>query len=118
MDFSELTFIAKRFFIKSEILNIKKVNSGLINNTYIVEHFYNGSKSRFILQSLSNIFESYETVNTNHEFITDHITKKINQSHFKSETKRWEVPNLIRCRSNNNFFFPFESNFWRAMVYI
>ena len=76
MKFSKFNFIIKKFFLDSKVLNITQINSGLINKTYIVEHLYNGIKSKFILQSLSNIFNSHEIVNMNHKLITDHIKKK------------------------------------------
>tara|TARA_B100000579_G_C22773634_1_gene825385 strand:+ start:221 stop:1408 length:1188 start_codon:yes stop_codon:yes gene_type:complete len=116
MDFAKITFITKKFFINSKVLNINSINSGLINKTYLVEHLHNGRKAKFILQSLSNIFESHEIVNNNHKLITDHIKKKINNSYVYSE--RWEIPDLIRCESNKLFGFPFESDYWRAMVFI
>ena len=81
MDFAKITFITKKFFINSKVLNINSINSGLINKTYLVEHLHNGRKAKFILQSLSNIFESHEIVNNNHKLITDHIKKKINNSY-------------------------------------
>ena len=80
MDFKKLNFITQKFFIDSKVLSIKMVDSGLINKTYIVEHLYNGIKSKFILQSLSNIFVSHEIVNMNHKLITDHIKGQINKS--------------------------------------
>ena len=116
MDFEKLKFVTQKFFINSKILNINIINSGLINKTYIVEHLFEGRKSKFVLQSLSDIFESPEIVNMNHKLITDHMTKKINKSFF--DDKYLEVPSLIRCKSNNLFSFPFESGYWRAMVYI
>ena len=76
MDVAKLNLITQKFFINSRVLNINKINSGLINKTYIVEHLYNGIKSKFILQSISNIFESKEVVTSNHKLITDHIQKK------------------------------------------
>ena len=118
MEFSKLNLIVQKFFINTKVLNIKMIDSGLTNKTYIVEHLYDGIESKFILQSLSKVFESHEIVNTNHKLITDHINKKTNNSHFNFKSKRWEVPNLIRCQSNKLFAFPFESDFWRAMEYI
>ncbi len=118
MDFEKLNFIIKRFFINSKVLKINIVSSGLINKTYIVEHLYNGLKSKFILQSLSTIFESSEIVNINHKLITDHIKTKMNESCFDFNNARWEVPNLIKCKSNNLYSFSFESVSWRAMEYI
>ena len=118
MDFAKLNFITQKFFINSKVLNINIVNSGLINKTYIVEHLYNGVKSKFILQSLSNIFLSHEIVNMNHILITDHIKKKINNSYSDFYYKNWKVPSLIRCKSNQLFCFPFDSDYWRAMEYI
>ena len=80
MDFEKINLVTQKFFIKSKVLNIEIVDSGLINKTYIVEHLYNGIKSKFILQSLSNIFASHQIVNMNHKLITHHIKGKINKS--------------------------------------
>ena len=123
MDFEKLNFISKQFFINGKVLNIDQINTGNVNKTYIVKHQYKYKTSKFILQCLSNIFESQESVNMNHKIITDHINDKQNSNYFSdfihnSRRNRWEVPNLIRCKSNNRFVFPFESDLWRAMVYI
>ena len=85
-------------------------NSGLINKTFIIEHLINGKKSKFILQCLSNIFESYEQVNSNHILVTDHIKNKIEKNYLKSDKQRWEVPCLIKCNLNNLFGLLFWSH--------
>ncbi len=118
MDFDKISSITRNFFNNSKLLNIYIIESGLVNKTYIIEHLINGVKSKFVLQCLSNIFESYERVNMNHKFITDHIKKKIKKSYLKSYSQRWEVPYLIKCNSNDLFVLPFCSDFWRAMKYI
>ena len=118
MDFEKINFITNNFYHNSKVLNIDSIDSGLINKTYIIEYLDNGKKSKFILQCLSDIFESYEIVNMNHKLITDHIEKKIKKNHFYFDNYRWEIPSLIRCSSNKLFAFPFDSDFWRAMVYI
>tara|TARA_Y100001968_G_scaffold246363_1_gene230592 strand:- start:68 stop:1231 length:1164 start_codon:yes stop_codon:yes gene_type:complete len=118
MNLEKIIFVIKKFFINSKVLNIEQINLGHINNTYLVEHLYNGNKSKFILQSLSNIFESHEIVNMNHKLITDHINKKTNKNRLEFHNQRWDSPDLIKCQANNLFAFPFESDFWRAMLYI
>ena len=118
IDFEKINFIIKNFFYKSKVLNIDFIESGLINKTYVIEHLNNGKKSKFILQSLSNIFESPDIVTMNHKLITDHIEKKIKKNHLDFYNYRWEMPSLIRCKSNNLFVFPLDSEFWRAMIYI
>ena len=118
MDSEKIKFITNNFFYKSKVLNIDFIESGLINKTYIIEHSANGIRSKFVLQCLSNIFESHDIVNINHNLITDHIKKKIKKNYLNFDCKRWEVPSLIRCHSNNLFVFPFDSHFWRAMDYI
>ena len=70
-------WVTNNFFYYSNVLNIEYIDSGLINKTYIVEHLINGEKSKFVLQCLSNIFESHEKINMNHILITDHFEKKI-----------------------------------------
>ncbi len=118
MDFKKINLIANNFFFNSKVIKIDHLDSGLINKTYIIEHSSNGKKSKFILQCLSNIFESFEIVNMNHNLITDHFTKKIKTENLYSDNKKWRVPSLIRCHFNNKFVFPFESDYWRAMKYI
>ena len=118
MEAAKLDFIIKKFFINSEVLSINPIDSGLINKTYIVEHVYNGKKNKFILQCLSDIFESHQILIRNHNLVTDHIRGKINNSYFDFDLKRWQSPNLIRCQANSLFTFTFESNVWRAMRYI
>ena len=123
MNTEKINYLTKQFFVNSNVLNFDTITSGCINKTYIVEHQYNQKTSKFILQKLSNIFQSHEIINVNHKLITDHIINKINNNFYSNFTNafnkiRWEVPNLIKCKSNNLFLFPFDSNLWRAMVYI
>ena len=118
MDVEKIKLITNNFFHNSQVFKIDSIDSGLINKTYIVQYSIDGVKSKFILQCLSNIFESHEIVNTNHKLVTDHIKIKINLRHHGFDYQRWEVPSLIRCRANNLFGLQLGSDFWRAMVYI
>jgi len=118
MDFKKINYITQNFFYKSNVLKIDLIDSGIINKTYIIEYLSNGKKSKFILQCLSNIFESYDILNMNHKLITDHIKNKIKKNLIEFDCRRFEVPSLIRCDSNKLFLFPFDSDYWRAMVYI
>ena len=118
MDQKKINFIVHNYFDNSKVLKIYKIYSGIVNKTYLIEHLVNGIKSKFILQCFSNIFESHELICMNHELITEHIRKKIRKNNAEIKFNRWEIPTLIKCRANNSFVFPFDSNFWRAMVYI
>ncbi len=118
MDFKKIKLITNNFFNNSKVLKIDLIGFGLINKTYIIQHSIDGVKSKFILQCLSDIFESHEIVNMNHKLITDHIRKNINKNYLDFDSQRWEVPTLIRCKANNLHAFPFGSEFWRAMLYI
>ena len=118
MDSKKLIFIIRQFFLESEVLNIDLINTGNINTTYIVEHIYRGEKSKFVLQRLSNIFESHQIVNMNHQLVTDHIKDKLKKNRTYIFRQRWVIPDLIKCESNNLSIFPFEYNSWRAMNYI
>ena len=82
MDFEKINLITCEFFANSKVINIDSIDSGLINKTYIIEHLVNGQKSKFILQCLSNIFESHERLNMNHKLITDHIKNKVKKNFF------------------------------------
>ena len=118
MDYQKIILITNNFFNNSKVLKIDLIDFGLINKTYIIHHSIDGVKSKFILQCLSNIFESHEIVNMNHKLITDHIRKNINRNYLDFDYQRWEVPALISCRDNNLLAFQFGSEFWRAMLYI
>ena len=67
MDYKKINLITNKFFYNSKVLKIDSIDSGLINKTYIIEYLINGEKSKFILQSLSNIFISHEIINMNHK---------------------------------------------------
>ena len=118
MDYKKINLITNHFFYNSKVLKIDFIDSGLINKTYIIEQFYNGKNSRFILQCLGDVFESKEIVNMNHKLITDHMKKKIFKNQLFFDKYRWEIPSLIMCKSNNLYFLPFGTEFWRAMHYI
>ena len=118
MDFQKIKLITNNFFNNSKVLKIDLIDFGVINKTYIIQHSIDGVKSKFILQCLSNIFESHEIVNMNHKLITDHIRKNIDKNYPDFNSQRWEVPTLIRCRANKLLAFPFGSEIWRAMLYI
>lgn len=118
MDVKKITYIIQNFFYKSNVLKIDLIDAGIINKTYIIEYLSNGKKSKCILQCLSNIFESYDILNMNHKLITDHIKNKIKKNLLEFDCRRFDVPSLIRCDSNKLFLFPFDSDYWRAMVYI
>tara|TARA_Y100001968_G_scaffold72810_1_gene64137 strand:- start:2310 stop:3473 length:1164 start_codon:yes stop_codon:yes gene_type:complete len=118
MELEKLNFIIKNFFFESNVLNINEINLGKINKTYIVEHMYMQKKSKFILQGLANIFDSYEVLNMNHQLVVDHINNKIKNDFLSVQNRRWEIPSLIKCQANNLFIFEFEEISWRAMRYI
>ena len=118
MQFEKINFITQNFFYNSKVLNIDFIESGLINKTFIVEFTANGEMFTYVLQCLSEKFESKELVNMNHKLITDHMKKNEKIVNLNLNKQRWEVPTLIRCNSNNLFLFPFDSHCWRAMVYI
>ena len=118
MNFNKISIISGHFFNNSSVIKIEKLLIGNINKTYIVEHIFDGIKSKFVLQCLSNIFDSHDILNSNHKLITEHMTNKLQTNYLAISKSRWEVPCLIECNSNNLFTFSFESNFWRAIKYI
>ena len=114
----KIDLISQNFFYNSKVLQVNSIDSGLINKTYLVKVLYNRKKFKYILQCLSNIFQSHELVNMNHKLVTDHIKKKVKESHLNFNKQRWEVPSLISCNSSKVFLLSFDSHFWRAMFYI
>ena len=95
MDFKKINYITQNFFYKSNVLKIDLIDSGIINKTYIIEYLSNGKKSKFILQCLSNIFESHEIVNMNHKLLTDHVEKKIKKSNHYFDSRNHDDLSLF-----------------------
>ena len=118
MELIKLFPIANKFLKDVEIIKIDKINIGNINSTYLVEYVKEECVSKFILQSISNLFESVEFLNTNHKLVTDHMELWLSNQPIDQDHRRWEVPSLIKCQSNGLLDFSFEGKSWRAIKYI
>ena len=62
MDIEKISFITQRFFCNSKVSKIDLVDSGLINETYIVEHISNGAKSKFIFSKFINLIHELKSI--------------------------------------------------------
>ncbi len=119
MELFELSFIAKKFLVDVDILNINKICHGNINSTYVVEYLNKENTSeRFILQSINALFDSVENLNINHKLVTDYMQSCLNDESITNDNRRWAVPSLIKCQSNGLLNFSFEGKSWRAMKFI
>ncbi len=99
--------IAHQFNIDSEVERVSELNSGFINDTYLVT---TTSDSKYVLQRISTVvFKDVENVIRNKVLISDHL--------LKSQSK-YKIVRFIKTHSDCAFFKDKDSNYWNLMTFI
>ena len=98
-------FIAGQFAIEGNILDIKPLGSGLINDTFRV--FTDGPED-YVLQRINNaIFKDVELLQHNIECATAHIRKKGGMT-----------LNFLPCKATGKTYWTDGETYWRVSVFI
>ena len=116
-----LSDIAKLFIKTSESPCVELINSGNINNTYLVLSNDEFNRQKFILQEISPIFNDPKNLILNYKNITEYLEVRLqNKSIIDNlgDRIRWEVPRLIKTVNSHKDFVQLGHAFWRAMSYI
>ena len=99
----QLIDIARKFDIKGEVVEVKPLGNGLINDTFRV--VTTDGYPDYVLQRINNaIFKDVELLQNNIEAVTRHIRKKLEAAHtddidrFNGKAHKKAV--------GNNFFRP------------
>ena len=99
--------IAHQFNIDSEVNQVSDLNSGFINDTYLVK---TTSGSKYVLQRISTVvFKDVENVIRNKVLISEHLSKS--QTNYK-------IVRFIKTHSDGAFFKDEDSNYWNLMTFI
>lgn len=102
----ELTNIINSFNIKGDIKNIKEVNTGIINTTYLVVT----NTNKYILQKINTtIIKKIDEVMCNINLINNYLRKN---------NYRYETLTLIKTKNNKNLYFDTNKQPWRCYIYI
>lgn len=103
--------VCEEFFDVSNIIDIKELTTGNINETYIVEF----AKCRYILQLLNaHVYYSPIGVMNNTRLIVDHIRKKCI---FRGCNAHKTVLNFIKTKYNQDLAI-IDNEYWRCSEYI
>ncbi len=98
-------FIAGQFAIEGNILDIKPLGSGLINDTFRV---YTDGADDYVLQRINNaIFKDVELLQHNIDCATAHIRKKGGMT-----------LTFLPCKATGKSYWTDGESYWRVSVFI
>lgn len=98
-----------------EIVQIKPLTSGLINQTYLVQT-KDISASDYILQCINHqIFTDVDMLQHNIEVVTSHIRQKLEEAHEDDIDRK--VLRFVKADNGKTYYFDGEK-YWRMSVFI
>lgn len=104
--------ILSHFPLEGEVKRIDPINSGLINNTFLVET----SNKGYILQRKNKyVFPNIPALMSNIVKVTDHIRRKIIQAGGDPEK---EVMNIIPSKNGELYFMDEKGEYWTMSLFI
>ncbi len=110
---NRLKDIVSHFDIDGEIVDIKPLGAGLINDSYEVDTDRRGRA--YVLQRINhNVFRDVELLQNNIEKVTAHIRKKLIERN-EADIDR-KVLQFTRCGGKTYYFD--DKDYWRVMVFI
>jgi Ser/Thr protein kinase RdoA (MazF antagonist) len=113
MDFA---WQAAEQFATEEVVAVREYGNGNINDTYIVEVGAGGDK--FVLQRINvYVFNQPKLISRNLRTFTEHVERRLAQENGQ-QSRRWELPQVLKARSGQDYFFDDREEFWRAISYI
>ncbi len=114
----KLNYIANSFIGKSDSMNIEKINSGNINQTFLVKYNQGKDHYKLILQSINTkIFDDPISLIHNHVNFLSFIEKRrLNLGKIRENEPSY--PGLIYNKVTEKPWLEFESMFWRAIEYV
>ena len=104
----KLKYIAGRFALSGNILEVSPLGEGLINDTYIVRTDGNDD---YVLQRINHsIFKDVELLQRNIEFVTSHIRTRLETS--GADDIERKVLEFIRLKDSDLTFYHDGSSYW------
>lgn len=115
----KIKFIANEFQFDGELQEIKENSQGNINSTYILTYKNDEAINKYLLQKInSSVFVKPYLVMKNIDLITNHISKKLNES----EDQEHKTLNIIRTNKGDITFDHInqysEKEYYRAYEYL
>ena len=111
---AELTHIAAQFQISGNILEIKPLGNGLINDTFQV---ITDGPDNYVLQRVNNaIFQDVDLLQSNIEAVTRHIRGKL-EAAGESDIDR-KVLRFVPVKGSGKTYWTDGQTYWRISVFI
>ena len=105
----EIKSIAGQFKIQGQVLEVSKIESGLINSTYLIKT--NSGFKKYIAQSINtSVFCSPENIIKNYQLFLNCVSEQ-------GDSKSIVFPSLVENK-DNNFLFTVNGKYWRVMDYV
>ena len=107
------TYIAEQFKPGGNVIKVRELGNGNINDTYIVTTDV-PEDNKFVLQRINtHVFKNPQLIMQNMRTFTEHVHRRV-----RKEGHVWEAPRVIPTRNGNDYFIDVENNFWRAISFI
>lgn len=111
----DLKKIAEKFAIEGEIVEIKPLGNGLINDTYKV--VTGEGTPDYVLQRINNaIFTDVDLLQSNIEAVTSHIRAKLEAAGEKDIDRK--VLNFVSEKDGSKTYVLEDGKYWRVSVFI
>lgn len=95
------------------ILSVSRINTGLINATYLVE---TDKREKYILQKINTyVFKDPDGLMANIVGVTKHLSRKIKEYGGNSER---ETLNFLLCEDGKYYFTDENGSAWRMYIYV
>ncbi len=118
IDEDSVIYIALSFLPTDYQLNIKRIESGLINQTFIISPIVSNHFTPFILQLVcSDVFQKPIDLVFNYQLIEQSLQAKVSLGGNINKSDII-VPKLLFNFQTNKKFIIYNGNFWRAFEYI
>jgi hypothetical protein len=110
--------VLQHFNVSGHIASVEPIDSGHINDTWLVRIDHASARKRYVLQRLNtHVFPQAEAVMQNVDRVTSHINDR------KDHRDADRLPGqsqlvLVRTREDKAFFCDAESNYWRLWPFI
>jgi Phosphotransferase enzyme family len=113
-----LLSIAVQFMGSSQILAVKPLGNGNINDTFLVIT----TDHQFVLQKINTqVFQQPQLVMQNMRVLTEHIHAKLQARSIAADRRRdrrWETPRVLLTQDQGDHWCGDDGAFWRAISFI
>lgn len=107
--------IARKFDIIGEVLDIKPLGNGLINDTYLITT--SDGAPDYVLQRINSaIFQDVELLHRNIDAVTAHIRGKLEKAGEKDIDRK--VLSFVKVKNGEKTYWSDGENYWRISLFI